>query len=515
MAKWSIEHVRQDLTGPDPNTVARRKSLIRDVKSVREKLTSATGLVRAFDHELVRMYAQQHISGAPAIVLLAVGVATTASLWVTPVFAAAWLAAMILATLLGYVLCQRFLNRADLEDHSAITAWRRLLPAAEALHGLTWALILVLFIGNEEPGAKMFVLTTLLMVSALTVMIGSPMPAAVYAGLVPVAGGMGLLLMAGRDMDSFIVSAMGGGALLFLVFLANRLYSNNVAALEFRAEKDALIAELETAKSNSDEARRKAEEANLAKSRFLATMSHELRTPLNAILGFSEVMKGEVFGPHSNESYKEYSSDIHSSGQHLLNLINEILDLSRIEAGKYELKEEAVSLAAVVEDAHHMLKLRAKAKSQTIREMVEPDLPRVWADERAIRQIVLNLLTNAIKFTPQGGEITIKAGWTASGGQYVSVVDSGPGIPEEELPTVMESFGRGSLALKTAEQGTGLGLPIVKGLVELHGGVFNLNSRLRIGTEVTFTIPAERVMDTLPAVHEGPASPLTQRYRAA
>jgi two-component system cell cycle sensor histidine kinase PleC len=231
-------------------------------------------------------------------------------------------------------------------------------------------------------------------------------------------------------------------------------------------------------------------------------MSHELRTPLNAILGFSEVMKGEVFGPHSNASYKEYSADIHSSGQHLLNLINEILDLSRIEAGKYELKEEALSIAAVVEDAHHMLKLRSKAKAQTIREVVEPDLPRVWADERAIRQIVLNLLTNAIKFTPQGGEIVIKAGWTKSGGQYVSVVDSGPGIPEDELPTVMESFGRGSLALKTAEQGTGLGLPIVKGLVELHGGVFNLNSRLRIGTEVTFTIPAERVMDTLPAVHD-------------
>ncbi len=123
-----------------------------------------------------------------------------------------------------------------------------------------------------------------------------------------------------------------------------------------------------------------------------------------------------------------------------------------------------MSLAAIVEDAHHMLKLRAKAKTQTIREAIEPDLPRVWADERAIRQIVLNLLTNAIKFTPQAGEIVIKAGWTSSGGQYVSVVDSGPGIPEEELPTVMESFGRGSLALKTAEQGTGLGLPIVRAL---------------------------------------------------
>jgi two-component system cell cycle sensor histidine kinase PleC len=309
-----------------------------------------------------------------------------------------------------------------------------------------------------------------------------------------------MLFTAGRDMDTILVASMGGAALLFFGFLSNRLYSTSVATIAARAEKDALIVELETAKANSDEARRKAEEANLAKSRFLATMSHELRTPLNAILGFSEVMKNEIFGPHSNNSYREYAGDIHSSGQHLLELINEILDISRIEAGKYELNEEAVNLAHLVDDCRHMLDMRAKTKSQSIRELIEPDLPRIWVDERAIRQVVLNLLSNAIKFTPQGGEITIKLGWTANGGQYVSIIDSGPGIPEEELPTVMQAFGRGSFALKTAEQGTGLGLPIVKGLVDLHGGQFVLNSRLRIGTEVTFTIPAERVMDALPAV---------------
>src|SRR5690606_37434642 len=115
-------------------------------------------------------------------------------------------------------------------------------------------------------------------------------------------------------------------------------------------------------------------------------------------------------------AYKEYSADIHSSGQHLLNLINEILDLSRIEAGKYELNEEAISLAAIVDDCTHMLNLRAKAKGQSIREAVEVDLPKIWADERAIRQVVLNVLSNAIKFTPQGGEITVKVGWTAAGG---------------------------------------------------------------------------------------------------
>ena len=229
-------------------------------------------------------------------------------------------------------------------------------------------------------------------------------------------------------------------------------------------------------------------------------MSHELRTPLNAILGFSEVMKNEVFGPHASPSYREYSGDIHGSGQHLLTLINEILDLSRIEAGRYELKEEALSLADVVEDCRHMLNLRAKAKNQTVKQMIDPSLPRLWADERAVRQIVLNVLSNAIKFTPQGGEISIKVGWTSSGGQYVSVKDTGPGIPEEEIPIVMSSFGRGSLAIKTAEQGSGLGLPIVKGLVDLHGGGLQLKSKPREGTEIIVTFPALRVMDALPAV---------------
>jgi len=131
-------------------------------------------------------------------------------------------------------------------------------------------------------------------------------------------------------------------------------------------------------------------------------------------------------------------------------------------------------------------------------------LPRLWADERALRQIVLNLLSNAVKFTPPGGEIWLKVGWTASGGQYVSVKDSGPGIPEDELGTVLSSFGRGSLAIKTAEQGSGLGLPIVKGLVELHGGQFQLSSKPREGTEVVVTLPAARVMDTLPPVEVEP-----------
>jgi two-component system, cell cycle sensor histidine kinase PleC len=214
-----------------------------------------------------------------------------------------------------------------------------------------------------------------------------------------------------------------------------------------------------------------------------------LRTPVNAILGFSEVMKGELFGSHAIASYKEYSNDIHASGQHLLMLINEILDLSRIEAGRFDLKEEAVALTHIVEECEHLLGLLAKKRQITMEKAADPDLPRIWADECALRQVVLNLLSNAIKFTPQGGLIKIRVGWTMSGSQFVAVRDSGPGIPEDEIPLVMSSFGRGRL-------------PIVKGLVELHGGTFTLKSKLREGTEVIVIFPPERVMNASPAMGE-------------
>jgi two-component system, cell cycle sensor histidine kinase PleC len=153
-------------------------------------------------------------------------------------------------------------------------------------------------------------------------------------------------------------------------------------------------------------------------------------------------------------------------------------------------------------DCHRLMRLRAENKGLKIVEMFEPNLPQLWADERAIRQICLNLLSNAIKFTPSGGTITLKLGRTGTGGQFLSVKDTGPGIPENEIPRVLKSFGQGSLAHQTAEGGTGLGLPITKGLTELHDGAFELKSKLRYGTEVIITFPRKRVMEALPRVPE-------------
>ena len=439
--------------------------------------------------------------------VLAAVTAGLMSLSTSRVAAGIWLGCALSAILVVALLSRWFLR----QSHTLVRlgGWGSALVSAEALHGSAWAASALLVIGAHDAAAQTFVLFVLLLVSAMTAMVSAPVPAAVYAGLAPMTVAIAAFARPAVGYQFLSVLAMAGGAQLYLVVLARRLYSTTLATLSFQAEKDELIVELEQARLNSDEARRRAEEASLAKSRFLATMSHELRTPLNAILGFSEVMKGELFGQHSVPVYRDYSADIHSSGQHLLMLINEILDLSRVEAGRYDLREEPTSLALVAEDCRHLLMLRASKREITVTEMIEPSLPSIWADERAIRQVVLNLLSNAIKFTPQGGTVTIKVGWTAQGGQYIAIRDTGPGIPESEIPIVMTSFGRGTLAQKNAEEGSGLGLPIVKGLVELHGGSFTIKSKVREGTEVIVILPPERVIDALPALEPGaiPAFP--------
>ena len=482
----------------DEDRLGQRRQLGRNLQSVRERLTSASGLERSFESELLRQFAAK-ASGASCIILviLTLAVSLVASFWLPPFRIAVWGSLGLSSAVLLFLLARRALRTWETETGLG----RRRLVIGMAIVAAIWAGLVLMIPAVADPAAKVFVVAALMFYGTVVVMSAYT----VHVALGPLVVALCTFLWFNRDLGTFTIAVVGIVGQAFFLFLANRLYSQAVATLEFRAEKDILIAELETATINSEDARRKAEDSNLAKSKFLATMSHELRTPLNAILGFSEVMKNEVFGPHGSPSYREYASDIHSSGQHLLTLINEILDLSRIEAGRYELKEEAVNLAHVADDCLHMLSLRARGKSQTIRQAVEPNLPKVWADERAMRQIILNILSNAVKFTPQGGDIALKVGWTTNGGQYVCVTDNGPGIPESELNTVLSSFGRGSQAIKTAEEGSGLGLPIVKGLVDLHGGVFTLKSKIRVGTEVMFTIPAARVMETLPAIAPEPA----------
>jgi two-component system cell cycle sensor histidine kinase PleC len=483
----------------DKAGVKRRRHTAQRVREARDRLTSTTGTRPAFDYELLRLFAHNRLSASVAVLLLIATIGFLSGLWVGWLEASIWTVGVMAIHAIIIRQCQRFL--AESPGSHDLHAWRVRFILLDLLFGLAWMLNLVHLVGGDDSTTT-FMLFVMLLVVAMSSMLASSLPIAVFAATVPVTTAVALNFVLQGNVHSYILAAMAVTAQGYFAMLAHRLYSTTLATLEARAEKDVLIGELEQAKAKSDEARRHAEAANLAKSRFLAQMSHELRTPLNAILGFSEVMKSEVFGPHAVPSYKEYAGDIHGSGVHLLNLINEILDLSRIEAGRYELNEEAVALAHIVEDCHHLLKLRAKNRGITIHEAFEADLPRLWADERAVRQICLNLLSNAIKFTPQGGEVWLKVGWTASGGQYLSVRDNGPGIPEDEISIVLASFGQGSNAIKSAEQGTGLGLPIAKNLVDLHGGTFTLKSKLRDGTEVIIAFPPERVMSALAPVVE-------------
>lgn len=495
----------QGETRPPPDhepAVDRRRDVSGKVRSARERLTSQTGTRPAFDHELLLAYAKNQTGIALVVPLLATVIAGMSTVWIPWSETSIWLAGVLIGNGILTFLCRRYEHQVP--PKMSAHHWERRFLAAEFLNGVLWATMAFLSAPEGETAPIIFMFAVLIVILAMRTLTASNLPVASLAGTLPITCAIVLRFSLLGDIVYLAMAGLAVGAQIFFIILARQFHSTVLAMLGLRVEKDALIGELEYATAMSEEARRRAEEANLAKSRFLATMSHELRTPLNAILGFSEVLKDEILGKHVVAAYKEYSGDIHRSGHHLLNLINEILDLSRIEAGKYELHEEAVSLPGTVEDCHHLLKLRAGQRGVTIEEDFEGDLPKIWVDERAVRQIVLNLLTNAIKFSPNGSHIVLTVGWTAGGGQYLSVRDTGPGIPEEEIPTVLQTFGRGSLAAKNAEEGSGLGLPIVIKLVEMHGGRFDLRSKLREGTEVTVTFPRERVMKALPPITEEP-----------
>ncbi|MCB1414169.1 MAG: sensor histidine kinase [Xanthobacteraceae bacterium] len=476
-----------------------RRAATQRVREARDRLTSTSGTRPAFDHELLRQYAQTRLSASYVVMLLVVATGLLFGLWLGPVAAGGWTVGVLLVHAVIIRTSAAFLKEPA---NQAVTRRTRLqFIIYDLVYGLCWTAILV-YPSGIDLLSNTFLMVLMLLVVAVSSMLSSTLPIAAFAATAPVTAAIAVNFALRGTLENYFLAFLAVAAEGYFILLAYRLHTTTLATIEARAEKDALIGELEQAKAISDEARHRAESANVAKSRFLAQMSHELRTPLNAILGFSEVMKSEIFGPHAVPAYKDYSADIHNSGVHLLNLINEILDLSRIEAGRYELNEEAVSLVHIVADCHHLLKLRATSRGITIHEVFEQGMPRLWGDERAIRQVVLNLLSNAIKFTPQGGEIWLKVGWTASGGQYLSVKDTGSGIPENEIPIVLASFGQGSNSIKSAEQGAGLGLPIAKSLIDMHGGTFTLKSKLRIGTEVIITFPPERVMSALAPVAE-------------
>jgi signal transduction histidine kinase len=292
-----------------------------------------------------------------------------------------------------------------------------------------------------------------------------------------------------RDID---MAAMEAGAADFLdkTTLTAPLLDRSIRyAIAKARDRRALIEKsfsLATAKEQ-------AELANRAKSEFLANMSHELRTPLNAIIGFSEIMKDELSGPMNNPYYTEYVRDIFASANHLLEVINDILDVSKVEAGKIELQESSFDIDSAIQSAIRLVIERAREADVTVDYTPRPELPRLYADARRVKQMLLNLLSNAVKFTPARGRVSVDTR-LADNGLSISVTDTGIGIAEEKIAMVFTPFAQVDGSLKRKYEGTGLGLSLTKGLVELHGGTIAMESAPGRGTTVTLWFPSERVI---------------------
>ncbi|MBX3490813.1 HAMP domain-containing sensor histidine kinase [Parvibaculum sp.] len=405
-----------------------------------------------------------------------------------------------LAIPVALIFVANWLNRKNMDAFAVadpgpedVSRWERRSILITVFFALSTGSIAIFFWVPDDPVKQAYVLTALIISLAPVALITSCSMPSFYAATMPI-----VLIAAARLFLSgeILPIALGGVLLIFAVLLSQlttRLNGIMMHSITLREDKSGLIEQLFKAKRDSDAARARAEEANRAKSHFLANMSHELRTPLNAIIGFSEVMSSEIFGKHAVPTYKEYANDINRSGQHLLGLINDVLDLSRIEAGRFQITEEEVDIAQLADDCRRILEIRAQGQRVTIVEEYEPNLPIFYGDARAMRQTWINLLTNAIKFSPPGSEVKMFARMEPNGEMRFGVHDNGPGIAESEIDKVLHAFTQGASGLAQPGKGSGLGLSIVKGLLAVHGGRFELKSKLGEGTQAECVLPPQRL----------------------
>ncbi len=431
---------------------------------------------------------------APSVVampLFSIVISTMLSAWVPFWLLAVWVGSVTAASFVmgvAYLLHHR--SGRTLAD---TPRWTMISFAVGAIFAIAWIAPSLFFWGYCDDLGHMLLILVFACCIAGCAALQSPCPPLLVATFVPYA--VALIVPPLFEGEPFYwgLSALAVGFSAFMVHLARQIYLTARDMLLLREDKNDLIEQLTAAKIESDKARQRAEAASQAKSKFLANMSHELRTPLNAILGFSEVMRDEVFGNLGSRQYVGYATDIHKSGEHLLGLINDVLDLSRIEAGRFVVRAEEINVPEAIKTAHIMFEMRASAAGVTLKTETDPALPLLLADERACRQILINLISNAVKFTPAGGTVTTFARRAAGGGMEVGVIDTGTGIDPEDVAMVFEAFGQGRHDIAVNEKGTGLGLPIVRGLVEAHGGKVTLDSVLGKGTTVVCTFPRERL----------------------
>jgi two-component system cell cycle sensor histidine kinase PleC len=414
--------------------------------------------------------------------------------WVPATTLWVWFGAMALAHVPLAVVSYRFFARE--RAPSELRKWTLLVTGAYALATLAWSsqviflwaphndlshLMMILFLAGYLSGQSPFASPSIPMVTSVFAIAGTALVAAPL-----------------RQREEFMYDGIAVIAFFYAVYtmyMARQMYLTARSMLLLRTDKNDLIVALGNAKAESDRARYHAEAASRSKSQFLANMSHELRTPLNAILGFSQMIASRNLAPV--ERHFEYAEHIQKSGNHLLALINDILDLAKIEAGGFALHEADIDVGRVIEDEVATFQHRAESNGCTLKVEVSDQLPLVHADERAVRQIMLNLLSNAVKFTPTGGTITAFAEVAAGAALCFGVTDTGVGISPDDQAKVFENFGQGRHDVVSPDKGTGLGLPIVKGLAESHGGRVSLESKVGQGTRVVIFLPSARARPRL------------------
>ena len=389
-----------------------------------------------------------------------------------------WLTVLVLVTIARCGLWHNY--HADPESASESPAWRSAFLCSLILSGTTWGAAAPVFFATESLPHQLLVVFVISGIAVSAINISSAWAPAFYSFVVPAILIPAVALFAYHDAMHV---AMGIMLVLFgvlLAFMSHNAHRFLFDTFKLQIENDDLVQNMS--------------KANRAKSEFLANMSHELRTPLNAIIGFSDMMRQSGSQRVSKAKLQEWSGDIHESSLHLLNVIDDLLDMTKIEAGRVELVDEELEVSAIVGTVIRLLQPRADADTINVVNLVKADLPRLLADRQRLTQILLNLLSNALKFSQAGGEARVEALVDPDDGFVIKVIDTGVGIAAKDMPRILERFSQADSGLTRRYQGAGLGLPIVKALVELHGGALELESEEGRGTVALVSFPKERIV---------------------
>jgi len=411
--------------------------------------------------------------------------------------AAITLPAVITAmVLLSYQMTLQY--RRDVLSHTeanSLESWFPKFLAMQIAISAAWGLTPWLLWDRGNVVNHLFLAACVCCVMAKLVLSRANQMDLLVASLVPMVAISSARFLLGDSAPDFAIAAALPvfGAQFF--FAGRRLTRRLDEESRLRFEVEDLARELEETRDEALRKRFEAETANASKTAFLANMSHELRTPLNAILGFSEIIKTECFGP-AGPRYVEYAGDIHTSGTHLLSLINDLLDIAKIEAGKMEIEPKVLDVQKTFDSALKIIATRARERKQKLVIDIDPAAPPLYADERALKQILINLVVNAVKFTPDGGRITVAGTRARSGDFQIMVEDNGPGIAREKLDGVFKPFNQIDNRYDRQAAGTGLGLALVRGLAELHGGRAWIESEAGKGCRAYVILPTAPAADT-------------------